>query len=306
MHPLILYDANKPGDLEKCEAFGAEVLRLCVEVGGCLTGEHGVGIEKRDLMGVQYRPRRSGRADGGQGRVRPRLAAERRQGVSAGLQPSAAGGLNGRAPDPVLRGRAGRNRRRGDRPLAHRGRRYPPHRRGARAKRAVAVRADGHHALRAGRADAGCPRRHAAGRDRGDAGRAAPAAGLRADGPPGLAGQRGHADHRRGLCGQHRRAAPGAGRRRAGFHAGGAVRRWRGQGDQERRPGDEERHRLRSGQAAGRQPRHAGRADRGGAEGAARGRDQRDADAGRAGRCRCRGRHGLGAGLALRDYRRRP
>ena len=56
MHPLILYDANKPGDLETCEAFGAAVLRLCVEVGGCLTGEHGVGIEKRDLMGVQFTP----------------------------------------------------------------------------------------------------------------------------------------------------------------------------------------------------------------------------------------------------------
>ncbi|WP_431298520.1 FAD-linked oxidase C-terminal domain-containing protein [Tabrizicola sp. BL-A-41-H6] len=54
MHPLILYDANKPGDLETCERFGAEVLKLCVEVGGCLTGEHGVGIEKRDLMGVQF------------------------------------------------------------------------------------------------------------------------------------------------------------------------------------------------------------------------------------------------------------
>ena len=54
MHPLILYDANKPGDLETCEAFGAEILKLCVEVGGCLTGEHGVGIEKRDLMEVQY------------------------------------------------------------------------------------------------------------------------------------------------------------------------------------------------------------------------------------------------------------
>lgn len=54
MHPLILYDANKPGDLETCEAFGAEILKLCVEVGGCLTGEHGVGIEKRDLMTVQY------------------------------------------------------------------------------------------------------------------------------------------------------------------------------------------------------------------------------------------------------------
>ena len=54
MHPLILYDANKPGDLERCEAFGAEILKLCVEVGGCLTGEHGVGIEKRDLMAVQF------------------------------------------------------------------------------------------------------------------------------------------------------------------------------------------------------------------------------------------------------------
>jgi glycolate oxidase len=56
MHPLILYNANKPGDLERCEAFGAAILKLCVEVGGCLTGEHGVGIEKRDLMAVQYAP----------------------------------------------------------------------------------------------------------------------------------------------------------------------------------------------------------------------------------------------------------
>ncbi|MBY6202074.1 FAD-binding protein [Maritalea mobilis] len=56
MHPLILFDANKPGDLETCEAFGAEILKLCVEVGGCLTGEHGVGIEKRDLMTTQFAP----------------------------------------------------------------------------------------------------------------------------------------------------------------------------------------------------------------------------------------------------------
>ena len=54
MHPLILFDANKPGDLELCESFGADILRLCVEVGGCLTGEHGVGIEKRDLMLDQF------------------------------------------------------------------------------------------------------------------------------------------------------------------------------------------------------------------------------------------------------------
>jgi glycolate oxidase len=50
LHPLILYDANQPGQLDKAEAFGADILRLCVEVGGVLTGEHGVGVEKRDLM----------------------------------------------------------------------------------------------------------------------------------------------------------------------------------------------------------------------------------------------------------------
>jgi glycolate oxidase len=50
LHPLILYDANRPGELDKAEAFGADILRLCVAVGGVLTGEHGVGIEKRDLM----------------------------------------------------------------------------------------------------------------------------------------------------------------------------------------------------------------------------------------------------------------
>ena len=54
MHPLILFDANKPGDLETCEEMGAEILKVCVEVGGCLTGEHGVGVEKRDLMLYQY------------------------------------------------------------------------------------------------------------------------------------------------------------------------------------------------------------------------------------------------------------
>ncbi len=56
LHPLILYDANLEGDLEKAEDLGADILRLCVEVGGCLTGEHGVGVEKRDLMTVQYAP----------------------------------------------------------------------------------------------------------------------------------------------------------------------------------------------------------------------------------------------------------
>ena len=54
LHPLILFDANEPGELEKAENFGADILRYCVEVGGVLTGEHGVGIEKRDLMGEMF------------------------------------------------------------------------------------------------------------------------------------------------------------------------------------------------------------------------------------------------------------
>jgi glycolate oxidase len=54
LHPLILYDANKPGQLDRAEQFGADILRLCVEVGGVLTGEHGVGVEKRDLMPVMF------------------------------------------------------------------------------------------------------------------------------------------------------------------------------------------------------------------------------------------------------------
>ncbi|NJC09977.1 FAD-linked oxidase C-terminal domain-containing protein [Polymorphobacter fuscus] len=56
LHPLILYDANQPGQLATAEAFGADILRLCVEVGGVLTGEHGVGVEKRDLMPLMFSP----------------------------------------------------------------------------------------------------------------------------------------------------------------------------------------------------------------------------------------------------------
>lgn len=54
LHPLVMFDTAKPGEMEKAEAAGADILKLCVEVGGCLTGEHGVGIEKRDLMTTQY------------------------------------------------------------------------------------------------------------------------------------------------------------------------------------------------------------------------------------------------------------
>ncbi len=56
LHPLIMFDANDPASFAKAESFGADILKLCVEVGGCLTGEHGVGVEKRDLMPVQFLP----------------------------------------------------------------------------------------------------------------------------------------------------------------------------------------------------------------------------------------------------------
>ncbi len=54
LHPLIMFDANDPESFRKAEEFGGDILKLCVEVGGCLTGEHGVGVEKRDLMTTQF------------------------------------------------------------------------------------------------------------------------------------------------------------------------------------------------------------------------------------------------------------
>jgi glycolate oxidase len=54
LHPLILYDANIPGDLKRAEEFGAQILELCIAVGGTITGEHGVGMEKLNQMCVQF------------------------------------------------------------------------------------------------------------------------------------------------------------------------------------------------------------------------------------------------------------
>jgi glycolate oxidase len=54
LHPLILFDANQPGELHKAEAFGGKILELCVEVGGTITGEHGVGLEKINQMCTQF------------------------------------------------------------------------------------------------------------------------------------------------------------------------------------------------------------------------------------------------------------
>ncbi len=82
LHPLVLYNINDPVEQEKAEDVGNEILKLCVEVGGCLTGEHGVGIEKRDLMTYQFNTVRPRPADAGSRRVRSALAAQPGQGVS--------------------------------------------------------------------------------------------------------------------------------------------------------------------------------------------------------------------------------
>src|SRR6195256_1796421 len=54
LHPLIMFDANLPGEWERADAFGADILELCVQLGGTITGEHGVGIEKINSMCVQF------------------------------------------------------------------------------------------------------------------------------------------------------------------------------------------------------------------------------------------------------------
>ena len=83
MHPLILYNINDDEERVKAEEAGAAVLEMCVELGGCLTGEHGVGVEKRELMGAPVQRRRARPAEAGARRVRSRRAAQSGQGVSA-------------------------------------------------------------------------------------------------------------------------------------------------------------------------------------------------------------------------------
>ena len=99
LHPLILYDGNNADETRRAELAGADILKVCVAAGGCLTGEHGVGIEKRDLMDVQFTRVRSCGADADQERVRPGLAVKSRQGLSARCQ--LAGGGCGYGPGGV-------------------------------------------------------------------------------------------------------------------------------------------------------------------------------------------------------------
>jgi glycolate oxidase len=59
LHPLILFDANDPDQLHRCELFGADILETSVAMGGTVTGEHGVGVEKLNSMCVQFSPKRT-------------------------------------------------------------------------------------------------------------------------------------------------------------------------------------------------------------------------------------------------------
>ena len=80
LHPLILYDANKPGELKSAEELGGKILELCVAVGGTITGEHGVGVEKINQMCVQFTNEELDAVPRAQGRVRSRGPAQSRQG----------------------------------------------------------------------------------------------------------------------------------------------------------------------------------------------------------------------------------
>ena len=104
LHPLILFDANTPGDLEKAESFGADILRKCVAVGGVLTGEHGVGVEKRDLMGAMFSETDMAQQQRLKCAFDPRSPAQPRQGVPdlAPLRRTGAAARD-RRPTPVPR-----------------------------------------------------------------------------------------------------------------------------------------------------------------------------------------------------------
>ena len=205
LHPLILYDANKPGELDKAESFGADILRLCVKVGGVLTGEHGVGVEKRDLMGEMFN-----QIDLDQ-QMRVKCAFDPEPSAQPGQSVPAASPLRRARPHACLRRQAAvpehpevlnpphdhlpalharrRGERRGMGDLRRRAGRDSGTRLEARHRTSLAMRACdrpvgdvGRHALRAGGAGAVGQDRHADRRHRAAARAERPAARLRADG----------------------------------------------------------------------------------------------------------------------------
>ena len=101
MHPIILFDARKPGDLEKAQKAGEEILDYCIAVGGSITGEHGVGMEKMELMAQQFPAADAGHDRRVQVAVRSRVPLESRQGIADRTR------LHGDPPAPANRGDGG-------------------------------------------------------------------------------------------------------------------------------------------------------------------------------------------------------
>ena len=187
MHPLILYNVNDPAEQEKAEAAGADVLKMCVELGGCLTGEHGVGIEKRDLMTNQFTAAELAQ----QKRVRavfdPAAAAQPGQGVSArGARGVNADDVADAAPTTTRRPREWSPRRAGAaRSTSSAAARAPGFGRPPEGARALSTREARPAIVFHEPAEMIAARqgRNAARRGRGVARRAQPDAAVRADGP---------------------------------------------------------------------------------------------------------------------------
>ena len=274
LHPLILFDANDPDEWQRAEHFGAEILEQCVEVGGTITGEHGVGIEKINPMCVQFSPARAARLSSRSSApsIRRACSTPARRSRRLRAAPSTARctctaaqlpfSPNCRGSEPADDVHSTTMRRAGPRRRGRSGAARCCASAAAAARTSTARRSQGelldtralsrHRRLRADRTGGHRALRHAAGRTRGGARRAA--ARCCAFEPPAF----GDAAHGR-RHGRRRpvRTAPRGGGRGARLRARRDAARRAGQSSALRRTGDEERRRLRRVAPAGRLARHA-------------------------------------------------
>ena len=259
LHPLIVFDQREPGIWERVHAAGDEILRACVDAGGVLSGEHGIGLEKREAMPLMFTRRRPRRPGAAPRRVRPVRAREPAEGAAA-REPvrRAAAGARGRVGVTAIDrcvDRVGRARGDGRRRRRRRAGRCPHALGGRRPDRRAASRCSapgGHRRLRPGRA-------HRHGRRGHDGGRARPQCSAK----PGRSARSTHAHRRRRSAASSRpgcRDPPPALRPAARPRARGALRDRRRAAREGRRADGEERQRLRPPAAARRLARDDRRA----------------------------------------------